>query len=287
MTWRAPRGSRRRSASSWPSSWRRTVSSSPWRRPSRRWPGRASCRCRSRRSGSGSSTACSPAARRTTSRRRCGWSGGSTGVRWPRRSPRSRAATSLCARSSARSRGDRSRSSCLPRQSLFRSSTCLAWRRGVAVRRGCDWRAPRRSAASTSSAGRSCAAACCASPSVSTGCCWPCITSWVTAGRSGCSCASWGSSIQPFPPAGPRRSRRCRSSMPITRPGSARTCAEKVSRASSAFGVRHSAVSSPSSCPRTGRGRRDRASAGRRTLRACRLAPRSSSWESGRERRRS
>jgi len=71
-----------------------------------------SCRCcRSRSSGSGSSTGCSPTTRSTTSRRRWTWRDGSMCRCWPRRSPKSCDATERCARRSERWRASRRRGS--------------------------------------------------------------------------------------------------------------------------------------------------------------------------------
>ena len=132
------------------------------------------------RSGSGSSTSSSPAARPTTCRWRCACAG-TLDVARPRRarSPRSCAGTSRCAPPSAGASGRPGRSHRSSRRAAAGSPLPLVdldgAARGDAARRGATGSPrPRPRGRSTSRAGRCSAPRCCASPRTST-CCCSCI----------------------------------------------------------------------------------------------------------------
>ena len=181
---RRPRGAHRCSRHRRSPSWRPRIGegAGPAGAAGRRRRGPRWFRCRSPRSGCGSSTSCRGPRRSTTWRRRCGWPGASTptrcGRRWPTWSP----ATRACAPCSWRPTGSRSRSSSPPTgpTSAGRSSMPPRGRR-----RG--WMRPstrRRATPSTWPPKSRCGQPSSASATTST-CWWPrCTTSPPTAGRS-------------------------------------------------------------------------------------------------------
>ena len=186
--------------------------------------GTAICRSPSPRSGSGSSTSSSPAARSTTSRPRCGCTGGSTAGVLARSLQRSRAPPRGAAHHVRRAAtASRSRSSLRPPSCALPVDRPLAACPRSPGRPSCaGWRPRKRPRpfdlgagpllrVSLAAAGRAGARAASAR----------CTTSSATAGRSACSCARWRPST--------RRSRRgaapplpsCRSSTPTSPSGSA------------------------------------------------------------------
>ncbi len=181
-------------------------------------------RCRSRSSGSGSSTAWSRGATRTTSPWRCG-----CGESWTRPScagcwASSSAATSRSARCSRGWTGSRCSGSAPPARPSSREWTWAPCRTGPVRRSWHAWRARRPGARSTWSGGRCCAPSWSGWPRRSAPCSSPCTTPSATRGAWGSWCARRPRCTRRSRAAGRRSSRSSRCSTPTSRPGSGSGC---------------------------------------------------------------
>ena len=199
----------------------------------------ASCRCPSRRSGSGSWTGCSRGARRTTCAGALRLRGAVDAGALARSPGGDRAAPRGAAHRLRRGGRPAPCSGCCPlRPCRCRWWTCRALgaggrakpRRGARRRR---W----RGRPSTWRRGRCSARGCCGWAPTSTCWCWRCTTSSATGGRPGCWSASWARSTRRCSPGARSPCRRCRRSTPTGRCGSARRCAARRWRRSSPAGA--------------------------------------------------